>query len=81
MINPRKIVIGGPIGYSSEYLVGRIRKNFEIISADEPYKGLDIEQGRLKEIGAALGAATLVLQNKAELLYRDPASAAYGNIR
>ena len=70
VINPRKIVIGGPIGYNSGYLVDEIRRNFDILAADEPYKGLRIEQGRLKETGAALGAATLVLQNKAELLYR-----------
>ncbi len=78
IINPRKIVIGGPIGYNSRYLVDEIRSNFDILAADEPYKGLKIEQGRLKETGAALGAATLVLQNKAELLYRTIPS---GNFR
>lgn len=70
IINPRKIVIGGPVGYNCKYLVNEIKKEYEILASNEPNQGLKIEQGKLKETGAALGAATLVLQNKAELIYR-----------
>lgn len=70
IINPRKIVLGGPIGYNSKYLVGRIQELLSSFSFYSQYKGLKIEQGKLKDIGSALGAATLVLQNKAELLYK-----------
>ena len=70
IINPRKIVLGGPIGYNSKYLVDRIRELLSSFSFYSQYNGLKIEQGKLKDIGSALGAATLVLQNKAELLYK-----------
>lgn len=70
IINPRKIVLGGPIGYNSKYLVDRIQELLSSFSFYSQYNGLKIEQGKLKDIGSALGAATLVLQNKAELLYK-----------
>ena len=70
IINPRKIVIGGPIGYNCNYLVQEIKKAYESLASNEPHQEIQIEQGKLKDTGAALGAATLVLQNKAELFYR-----------
>lgn len=69
IINPKKIVLGGPIGYSSSYLVERVQAATDRIAMETPYRVMTIEQGKLKDIGAALGAAALVLEKKAELLY------------
>ncbi len=70
MINPRKIVIGGPMGYSCSYLVSCIQNAAERIAAETPYRSMSIVQGQLKGNGSALGAVTLVLNRKADLLYQ-----------
>lgn len=69
IINPRRIVIGGPIGYSSRYLVDKLNKDACSVAEESPYRVMTITQGKLKDIGSALGAATLVLSHKPELLY------------
>lgn len=69
IINPRRIVIGGPMGYSCSYLVSEIKKHIPLLASEASYKSMDIVQGKLKEIGSALGAATLVLEHKADLLF------------
>ena len=71
LINPRKIVIGGPMGFSCKYLVTCIQNATSRIAIETPYRSMSIVQGKIKDIGSALGAATLVLQNKAELLYQN----------
>lgn len=70
IINPRKIVIGGPMGYSCSYLVSCIKNATDRIAIETPYRSMSIVQGRLKGNGSALGAVTLVLSKKAELLYQ-----------
>ena len=71
IINPRKIIIGGPIGYSSRYLVTRLRECLrQKLTASPAGEVLKVEQACLKDYGSALGAASLVLENKADLLYR-----------
>lgn len=71
IINPRKIVIGGPMGYSCNYLVSCIKNATDRIAIETPYRSMSIVQGRLKGNGSALGAVTLVLSKKAELLYQN----------
>ena len=71
IINPKKIVLGGPIGYSSSYLAQRVREAANRIAAETPYRVMTIEQGKLKDNGSALGAAALVLDKKCDLLYTE----------
>lgn len=71
IINPKKIVLGGPIGYSSSYLAQRVREAVNRIAAETPYRVMTIEQGKLKDNGSALGAAALVLDKKCDLLYTE----------
>lgn len=70
IINPQKIIIGGPIGYSSKYLVSKLRENMEKKATyDIPGGKIKVEQAKLKDYGSTLGAASLVLEKKAELLF------------
>lgn len=69
IINPKKIVLGGPIGYSSKYLAQRVDEATNKIASETPYRVMTIVPGKLKEDGAALGAAALVLDKKCDLLY------------
>ena len=69
VVNPKKIVLGGPIGYSSQYLAQRVRDAANRIAAETPYRVMSIVPGKLKDNGSALGAATLVLDRKCDLLY------------
>ena len=72
IITPRKIIIGSPIRYSSGYLVTRLRESLRSkVTASMAGAGLKVEQAMLKDYGSALGAASLVLENKADLLYRS----------
>lgn len=68
-LNPGKIVIGGPMGYSCRYLVSQVEKAMRIYPDYPPVAHLRIVQGQLLEVGAALGAASLVMERKLELLY------------
>ena len=70
IINPKKIIIGGQLGCSSQYLVSKLRENMESkMTLDIPGSHIQVEQAKLREFGSALGAASLVLENKAELLF------------
>jgi predicted NBD/HSP70 family sugar kinase len=69
IVNPKKIVLGGPIGYSSLYLAQRVEEAANRIAAETPYRVMSIVPGKLKENGSALGAAALVLDKKCDLLY------------
>ncbi len=68
-LNPGKIVIGGPMGYSCGYLVRQVEKAMKVYPDYPPVAHLRIAQGQLLETGAALGAASLVMERKLELLY------------
>lgn len=71
IINPQKVILGGPIGYSSQYLRDKLH---ETINRDLPHEfprqSLIIEKAKLERYGSALGAATLVLEEKAQLLFQ-----------
>ncbi len=69
VVNPKKIVLGGPIGYSSLYLAQRVEEAANRIATETPYRVMSIVSGKLKENGSALGAAALVLDKKCDLLY------------
>lgn len=69
VLNPGKIVIGGPVGYSCEYLVRKIERDLKRYPEYPPVANLRVERGRLREPGSALGAASLVIEHKLELLY------------
>ena len=69
IINPKKIVLGGPIGYSSMYLAQRVSEAANTIATETPYRVMNIVPGKLKDNGSALGAAALVLDKKCDLLY------------
>ncbi len=68
-LNPRKIVIGGPIGYSSTYLIQQVDRALRIYPGYPPVVNLTVAQGQLGERGAALGAASMVLEHVLDLLY------------
>ena len=70
IINPKKLIIGGQLGCSSQYLVSKLRENMESkMTLDLPGSHIQVEQAKLRDFGSALGAASLVLENKAELLF------------
>ena len=70
IVNPKKLIIGGQLGSSSQYLVSKLRENMESkMSLELPGSHIQVEQAKLRELGSALGAASLVLENKAELLF------------
>ena len=70
IINPKKLIIGGQLGCSSQYLVSKLRENMESkMTLELPGSHIQVEQAKLREFGSALGAASLVLENKAELLF------------
>ena len=63
LINPEKIVIGGPVGIQlGESLLPDIRRATAANSLAEPYAATSIVLGRLGPDAVALGAATLVLE-------------------
>lgn len=68
IINPNKLVIGGSLGYSCTYLVNRVR---DLLSEDSGFDGsnFSVEQAKLRQTSSPLGAASLVLDHKAELLF------------
>ena len=51
------------------YLFQRVRNAANRIATETPYRVMTIVQGKLKDNGSALGAATLVLNKKSDLLY------------
>lgn len=72
IINPKKVIIGGALGCSSRYLVSKLRENMESkMTVELPGSHILVEQAKLREFGSARGAASLVLENKAELLFAN----------
>ena len=68
IINPNKLVLGGSLGYSCTYLVDRVREHMAGEFGDECHI-ISVEQAKLRQAASPLGAATLVLDRKAELLF------------
>lgn len=68
-LHPKKIVIGGSVGSMCAYLTERIDTVLKIYPDYFPVVDLKVVQSRLPKSGAALGAASLVIEHKLELLY------------
>lgn len=69
MLNPNKIVLGGPIGRKAgDLLLKPLRDELKRRSMSHPYSVLEVTTATMGEAAAALGAAGLVLNNKLELM-------------
>ncbi|HPX28382.1 MAG TPA: ROK family transcriptional regulator [Sphaerochaeta sp.] len=68
VIAPDEVVIGGPIGDASTFLVDEIRKAAYDHLLDWQVKALTISKGSQGDYGSVLGAAAFLLEQKMELL-------------
>jgi predicted NBD/HSP70 family sugar kinase len=68
-IAPDEVIIGGPLGDLSSYLVDRVRAKVYERILDWQAKHLTILKGTQGHYGPAIGAATYVLNNKMELIF------------
>jgi predicted NBD/HSP70 family sugar kinase len=69
ILNPDKVVIGGPIGNMGEPLLSIIKKESARWALDVAMTNTVFETGILGEFSGALGAGCLVLERKLELIY------------
>ena len=67
-IAPDEVIIGGPLGDSSNYLVDCIRKRVHAHLLDWQNEQISISQGTQSYFGPAIGAATFMLEQKLELI-------------
>jgi len=68
LMNPSKIVIGGSLGNTGPMLTKLIYREVEKLAMKTQLQAVTIEQSLLGNIAAALGAASLPLQYKLEVL-------------
>lgn len=68
-IAPDEVIIGGPLGDLSSYLVDRVRSLVYDRILDWQSEQMSILKGSQGPFGPAIGAATYVLNNKLELLF------------
>ena len=68
VIAPNEIIIGGPIGDASTYLVDCVRKRVKEYLLDWQNEEIIISQGTQGKYGSAIGAATFMLEHKLELV-------------
>ncbi|HPY45680.1 MAG TPA: ROK family transcriptional regulator [Sphaerochaeta sp.] len=68
VIAPDEIVIGGPIGDASTFLVDEVRKAAYAHLLDWQVSSLKISKGSQGDYGSVLGAAAFLLEQKMELL-------------
>ncbi|MDY0290147.1 MAG: ROK family transcriptional regulator [Sphaerochaeta sp.] len=68
VIAPNEIILGGPLGDASSYLVDRVRERVHSYLLDWQNKDIAIIQGTQGDYGSAIGAATSVLDKKLELV-------------
>ncbi len=73
-IAPDEIIIGGPLGDLSSYLVDRVRTLVYDRILDWQSAQMPILKGSQGPFGPAIGAATYVLNNKMELLFTQGCS-------
>lgn len=69
ILNPDTVVIGGPIGQCGEPLLGFIRDEVSHRAHSHPRSALDIVVSSLGANSGAIGAATLVLDQKLSLIF------------
>ena len=69
ILNPEKIIIGGPIGNVGEPLLGIIKNECYRWALETSLHNVIFETGILGEFSGALGAGGLVLERKLELIY------------
>lgn len=70
-IAPDEVIIGGPLGDRSTYLVDRVRDLVNARLLGWQRLQMSILKGTQGPLGPAVGAATLVLENKMELLFNS----------
>lgn len=68
VIAPEEIIIGGPLGNSSKYLVASVSRRVKEHLLDWQYNQITIEQGTQGFFGSAVGAASFALDHKLELI-------------
>ncbi|MFP4619325.1 MAG: ROK family transcriptional regulator [Spirochaetaceae bacterium] len=69
MINPERVVLGGPIACSSILFCDLVREEVEKRAMTYPLSIVSVEQSRIGLDAAAIGAAVLVLQQAGNLLF------------
>jgi predicted NBD/HSP70 family sugar kinase len=67
-IAPDEIIIGGPLGDSSDYLVDYVRALVKEHLLDWQFNEISIERGTRGYFGSAVGAASFALDHKLELI-------------
>lgn len=67
-IAPNEIIIGGPLGDASAFLVECVRKRVQAHLLDWQNEEITISQGTQGDYGSAIGAATFMLDQKLALL-------------
>ncbi|HCJ95384.1 MAG TPA: hypothetical protein DHV69_09440 [Sphaerochaeta sp.] len=71
VIAPDEIIIGGPLGDTSSYLVDCVRKRVHDHLLDWQNEDISISQGTQGDYGSSIGAATFMLDQKMELILGD----------
>lgn len=67
ILNPGKVILGGPLMRDGEVLVRHIQEIAAEWAMEHPFSSVKIEASDLDEFAGARGAACLVLRNKLEL--------------
>ena len=68
--NPERIVLGGPLGNTGEPLLSLVAAEAKRRALSAPFAGVRLVSGRLGNRAEAIGAATLVINRKLELVER-----------
>jgi len=68
VIAPDEIIIGGPLGDASTYLVDCVRTHVQEHLLDWQNRETKISQGTQGDLGSAIGAVTFMLDHKLELV-------------
>jgi predicted NBD/HSP70 family sugar kinase len=71
MLNPQKIIIGGTLGNTGPLLTSLISREAAKRALPTPFSAVTIEQSRLGNRAGALGATSLPLRYKLELLLQN----------
>jgi predicted NBD/HSP70 family sugar kinase len=69
-MNPQKIIIGGALGNTGPFLADLIRQEAACHAMASPFSTVHIEMSMLGNNSGALGAASLVLRHKLELVLK-----------
>lgn len=69
LLNPQRIVLGGPVGHSADVLIPPLRLAVQRRAMAYPLSFAEITVSRLGPHAGAIGAAVLVLQRASELIF------------